>query len=176
MKKELALLSLMAVMLVSCGNTSSSSNSQSSSTPQPASSSATSSQSSDTSSESVQSSKSEENEMNIKLEVNGSILYATLEDNTSAEAFYQLLPVTIEMHDYANFEKVGPLGTSIVRNDEYITTEPGDIILYQGNQITVYYDTNSWNFTRLGKIENATKDGLLSVLGEGDVTITFSAN
>ncbi len=64
------------------------------------------------------------------------------------------------MHDYGNFEKVGPLGTDLPRNDEQITTEPGDLILYQGNSFVIYYDTNSWNFTRIGKINNATQAGI----------------
>lgn len=80
------------------------------------------------------------------------------------------------MSDYANFEKVGPLGFSLPRNDKSITTTPGDIILYQGNQITIYYDTNSWNFTKLGKIENVTQEELKEILGNGDVTVTFSLN
>ena len=80
------------------------------------------------------------------------------------------------MSDYANFEKVGPLGFSLPRNDKSITTTPGDIILYQGNQITIYYDTNTWNFTKLGKIENLTQKELKEILGNGDVTVTFSLN
>ena len=84
--------------------------------------------------------------------------------------------VTVNMHDYGNFEKVGDLGFDLPTNDTQITTQPGDIILYQGNSITVYYDTNSWNFTRLGKIENVSGEQLLSAFGEGDVTITFSLN
>ena len=80
------------------------------------------------------------------------------------------------MSDYANFEKVGPLGFSLPRNDKSITTTPGDIILYQGNQITIYYDTNTWNFTKLGKIEDVTQKELKEILGNGDVTVTFSLN
>ncbi len=97
--------------------------------------------------------------------------------NSSADAFRELLSsgdVTIKMSDYGNFEKVGSLGTTLPRNDENITTEPGDIILYQGNSVTVYYDENTWNFTRLGKINNVTKELLLETLGEDDVEITFS--
>lgn len=103
-------------------------------------------------------------------------LTATLADNSSARTFYELLekgPVTIKMHDYGNFEKVGSLGTSLPRNDEQITTTAGDIILYQGNQITIYYDTNSWSFTRLGKIDGVTKTELKRILGKGDVTAVF---
>ncbi len=104
-------------------------------------------------------------------------LTATLADNSSAMAFYELLqkgPVTIKMHDYGSFEKVGPLGTTLPRNDTQITTTAGDIILYQGTQITIYYDTNSWNFTRLGKVDGVTQAELKKILGKGDVTAVFS--
>ena len=84
------------------------------------------------------------------------------EENSSAEAFVALLQegdLTVAMHDYGGFEKVGPLGTDLPTNDESITTEPGDVILYQGNQITIYYDTNTWRFTRLGRIKLPKSDG-----------------
>ena len=103
-------------------------------------------------------------------------LTATLVDNSSAVAFYELLkkgPLTVDMHDYGSFEKVGPLGTTLPRNDTQITTTAGDIILYQGNQITIYYDTNSWNFTRLGKVDGVTQAELKKILGKGDVTAVF---
>ena len=103
-------------------------------------------------------------------------LTATLADNSSATAFYQLLkkgPLTVDMHDYGSFEKVGSLGTTLPRNDTQITTEAGDIILYQGNQITIYYDTNSWNFTSLGKVDGVTQAELKKILGKGDVTAVF---
>ncbi len=113
----------------------------------------------------------------VYITANGVTFAATLMENSSAEAFVELLKagdVTIEMSDYGNFEKVGPLGTTIVRNDEQITTEPGDVILYQGNSITIYYDTNTWSFTRLAKIEGVTGEELKAVLGDGDVTVVFS--
>ena len=103
-------------------------------------------------------------------------LTATLVDNSSATAFYQLLkkgPLTVDMHDYGSFEKVGSLGTSLPRNDTQITTAAGDIILYQGNQITIYYDTNSWNFTRLGKVDGVTQAELKKILVKGNVTAVF---
>ena len=103
-------------------------------------------------------------------------LTATLADNSSATAFYQLLkkgPLTVDMHDYGSFEKVGSLGTTLPRNDTQIKTTAGDIILYQGNQITIYYDTNSWNFTRLGKVDGVTQAELKKILGKGDVTAVF---
>lgn len=111
----------------------------------------------------------------LKITVGDEELLATLEDNSSAREFKELLaqgPVTIEMEDYGGFEKVGPLGTTLTRNDQQITTEPGDVILYQGNQITVYYGTNTWNFTRLAKIDDPAD--LQAKLGEGRVQVTFS--
>ncbi|MCC8159917.1 MAG: hypothetical protein LIO53_01115 [Oscillospiraceae bacterium] len=113
----------------------------------------------------------------VYITANNVTFTATLADNSSAAAFVELLKdgdITIEMSDYGNFEKVGSLGTTLPRNDEQITTEAGDLILYQGNSITIYYDTNSWNFTRLGKIENVTGEELKAALGSGDVTVTFS--
>ena len=104
-------------------------------------------------------------------------LTATLAGNSSATAFYELLkkaPLTVDMHDYGSFEKVGSLGTTLPRNDTQITTTAGDIILYQGNQITIYYDTNSWNFTRLGKVDEVTQAELKKILGKGDVTAVFN--
>ena len=111
----------------------------------------------------------------IKSDSGNRTLTATLENNSSAVAFYELLKkgaVTISMSDYGNFEKVGSLGTTLPRNDKQITTSAGDIILYQGNQITIYYDKNSWNFTRLGKVEDVSQ--LKKILGKGDVTAVFS--
>ena len=119
--------------------------------------------------------------MKIQIEITSEsgnhTLTATLTDNSSAVAFYELLqkgPVTISMHDYGSFEKVGSLGKTLPRNDTQITTSAGDIILYQGNQITIYYDKNSWNFTRLGRVDGKTQAELKQILGKGDVTAVFS--
>lgn len=112
----------------------------------------------------------------LVIEVGEKIFYANLEDNSSAKALIEKLnsgPITVDMHDYGSFEKVGSLPWELPRNDENITTVPGDIILYQGNQITIYYDKNSWSFTRLAKIENTTKEELLAALGDGNVSVKF---
>lgn len=112
----------------------------------------------------------------LVMEVNGKIYYPELMDNTSAEAFFKKLEegkLAVDLHEYGNFEKVGSLPWELPRNDEKITTVPGDIILYQGSQITIYYDENTWDFTRLAKINYVTKEELLDVLGEGDVTVSF---
>ena len=112
------------------------------------------------------------------IHVHEAVLAVKAENNSSSEALLQLLKagdITISMHDYGNFEKVGPLGTSIPRNDKDITTTPGDVILYQGNQVTVYYDENRWDFTKLGHID-IDQDELKSILGSGDVTVVLSVN
>jgi len=113
--------------------------------------------------------------MNIQV---GTVTFtAELADNSSAEALAEKLvegPITIQMNDYASFEKVGPFGFDLHTNNEQITTEPGDLILYQGNRFVLYYGTNSWNFTRLGKIQNTTAEELKEVLGGGDVTIILT--
>ena len=99
------------------------------------------------------------------------------ESNSSARAFVELLQsgsLTVDMHDYGGFEKVGPLGTTLPTNDERITTEPGDVILYQGNQITIYYDTNTWSFTRLGTVQGMAPEEIRDALGNGDPTVVFS--
>ena len=118
-----------------------------------------------------------EEETMIYADTGRAVLEIEPADNSSAEAFIEVLEagdVTVSMHDYGSFEKVGSLGFNIPTNDESITTEPGDVILYQGDQITIYYDTNTWDFTRLGKVKNLSQKELKEALGEGDVTVVFS--
>ena len=109
----------------------------------------------------------------IYLKVWDKIFDITLVDNSSTKALLEKLKewdIIVNAHDYWNFEKVWDLGFTLPRNDEQITTELWDLILYQWNQITVYYDTNSWNFTRLWKVHNISK----SDLWDWDVTLIFS--
>ncbi|MCM1067128.1 MAG: cyclophilin-like fold protein [Muribaculaceae bacterium] len=112
------------------------------------------------------------------ISVNGKTLTATFAENSSAAAFRDLIaeaPLTVEMSDYGDFEKVGSLGCSLPTGDTRITTRPGDVILYQGRNITIYYDVNTWSFTRLGAVDGKpTREAMLSVLGHGDAVVTFS--
>ncbi len=115
----------------------------------------------------------------MKINVNGQIMTATLEKNSSAEALVKLLesgPVTIDMSDYADFEKVGELPQELPRNDEQLDTDYGDLILYLGKQFVIYYDKNSWNFTKLGHIDDVTQEELKNILGDGNVTVELSLN
>ena len=96
-------------------------------------------------------------------------------DNDSVSALKKLAKdgLTIEMHMYGGFEQVGSLGVSITSADTRITTTPGDIVLYSSNQIVIFYDSNTWAYTKLGHI-NLSKSELTDLLGDGDVTITIT--
>ena len=100
------------------------------------------------------------------------------EDNESVSALWELAkqaPLTVQMSPYGGFEQVGPIGRSLPRNDVQTTTEPGDIVLYSGNQIVVFYGSNSWAYTRLGKIQGMDQAALTKLLGNGAVTLALSA-
>lgn len=117
----------------------------------------------------------ENSEMKMIVWVSGSSFYATLESNEAVYALVEMMkqaPVTIQMSDYAGFEKVGSLGTDLPTSNSQTTTQAGDIVLYQGNQIVIFYGSNSWSYTRLGSIDDLT--GWEEALGSGDVTVTFS--
>lgn len=109
--------------------------------------------------------------------IDDNILEINLEDNSSAEAFLKHLKendIVVDMSDYGGFEKVGDLGFNLPRNDTDINATSGDVILYQGNSITIYYGNNSWNFTKLGKIENVSQYELKNILGDYDIKVRFS--
>ena len=115
----------------------------------------------------------------LYLTIGGITKTATLVSNSSTEALVaqlQLGNITYEAHDYGNFEKVGPLGYTFPENNEQINTVPGDLILYQGSNLCIYYDTNSWNFTRIGKLDNMTQAEIKTWVnaGGGNVSVTLS--
>ena len=98
------------------------------------------------------------------------------EENASVEALKKLCqdgPLTIQMSMYGGFEQVGSIGQSLPRNDSQTTTQAGDIVLYSGNQIVVFYGSNSWAYTRLGHITDKSAQEMADLLGNGDVTITI---
>lgn len=100
---------------------------------------------------------------------------ATLEENKAANELIEMMkegPVVLSLNDYSGFEKVGALGKSLTRSDKQTTTESGDIVLYNGNNIVLFYGGNSWSYTRLGKIDDLTD--WEKALGSGSVTVTLS--
>lgn len=118
--------------------------------------------------------ETEKNMRKIKITVNEETFSATLNDNEAARAFAEMLPLTLDMSDYSGFEKVGSLGTSLPTSNQQTTTQSGDIVLYNGNQIVIFYGSNSWSYTRLGKIDDLS--GWEEALGSGDVTVIFSSD
>ena len=122
-----------------------------------------------------QSTPEEENNMKMTVTVNGTEFTATLADTDAAAALAEWMrdePVTVQMSDYAGFEKVGPLGDSLPADDRQTTTTAGDIVLYQGDQVVIFYGSNSWSYTSLGRVDDLT--GWAEALGSGDVTAVFS--
>lgn len=116
----------------------------------------------------------ETEEMNILMKIGDEAVAVEWEDNESVSALTGLLreqPLSIRMSMYGDFEQVGSLGTSLPRKDEQTTTQAGDIVLYSGNQIVVFYGSNSWAYTRLGKITDKSAEELEELMGSGDVTI-----
>lgn len=116
-------------------------------------------------------------EMKMKVQVGENVYTATLVENSSVDALRELMadgPLTLNMSDYANMEKTADLGVTLPQNNEQMNTQAGDIILYQGRTLTIYYDTNSWSLTPIGKIDDVDAQELREVLGAGDVAVTLS--
>lgn len=116
-------------------------------------------------------------EMKMKIQVGDTTFTATLADNSSVDALKELMadgPLTLNMSDYAGMEKGVDLGVSLPQNNEQMNTQAGDIILYQGRTFVIYYDTNSWSLTPIGKIDNVNAKELRETLGTGDVTVILS--
>lgn len=113
----------------------------------------------------------------LNIGVNGAVLNVKMCENSSAEGVKELLrkePVTLEMKDYAHMEKFGDLGVQLPRNDNYITTSAGDVILSEGNLLVIYYAPNTWNFTKIGEVQGVSEAELKKILGKGNVTATLT--
>jgi flavodoxin len=113
-----------------------------------------------------------EGKMEMEMLIGDKKVPAVWEENTSVAELEKLLPLTISMSMYGGFEQVGPIGQSITSNDSQTTTSPGDIVLYSGNQIVVFYGSNSWAYTKLGHID-LSREEMRDLLANGDVTITI---
>ena len=124
-----------------------------------------------------ESTQQEETGMKMKVQVGDTVFTATLAENSSVDALKELMAdgsLTLNMSDYANMEKGADLGVTLPQNNEQMNTQTGDIILYQGRTFVIYYDTNSWSLTPIGKIDNVDAEELREALGTGDVTVTLS--
>ena len=115
----------------------------------------------------------------IKIIVSGKTLSVKIEDNEATKALVAALSeasITYEANDYGGFEKVGLLGRTLPTSDTQITTQAGDVSLDSGNQIVLFYGSNTWSYTRLGKMQYESLDELKSFLkaGEGNISVTLS--
>ena len=118
----------------------------------------------------------EESSVQISVTVNDTEFKATLAGNAASIALAELSrerPLVIELIDYGGFEKVGRLGADLPAEDRRITTAPGDIVLYQGNQIVMFYGSNTWSYTPLARIDDLS--GWERALGGGDATVAISS-
>lgn len=115
----------------------------------------------------------------IRLVVDETSMTATLADNEAARELLSMLengPVSINMSDYGGFEKVGPLPRYLPASDTQITTRPGDIMLYQGRNLVIFYGSNTWAYTPIGSIDGATAENVRQFLGSGDISLTICAD
>lgn len=125
----------------------------------------------------VESSSASETSASLRMSVGDTQFTVALADTEAARTLVEKLqtePVTVSLHAYGGFEQVGPLPWSLPTTDEQITTLPGDVMLYQGNQITIFTGSNSWAYTPLGSIEGATPEALFEAFGGETAEITLS--
>ncbi len=115
----------------------------------------------------------------IEIQIGDQTMIADLEENAATEELIALLEedeIVMDASNYGGFEKVCSLGQSISREDEQIVTEPGDIMLYNGNQIVIFYDSNSWSYTRVGRIDASQEELEAFLSGEEEEVIIRLVN
>lgn len=113
--------------------------------------------------------------MKMSVEIGSKSFTATLEDNVATRELVKMMEkgsISIDMDDYSGFEKVGSLGKSLPTDNQQITTQAGDLVLYSGNQIVMFYGSNSWDYTKIGRIDDLS--GWEDALGTDSVTAVFS--
>lgn len=113
----------------------------------------------------------------VYITANGRSETITLVNNDATRRLLEILangPMSVSLNDYGGFEKVGSLPVSLPTSDSRITTEPGDVILYQGRNLVVFYGSNTWSYTRLGKINSLSANEIRAFLGNGEIEITLS--
>lgn len=130
----------------------------------------------------TQAQTSNDNTMTEKLyiTIDGRTEPVTLIDNSATQALVSKLqhsPITVTLNSSGNFEIWGDLGFSLPTNNEQINAQPGDVILYNGSNICIFYGSNSWSYTRLGKIDNLSSASELKTFlkaGENNISVTLS--
>ena len=120
----------------------------------------------------------EEEIIEMKMTINGTAVDVSWENNASVKALAKMAgngPVTIETDPYGGFEQVGSIGATLPSSDTNIKTKAGDIMLYTSSQMVIFYGSNSWAYTRLGRITDKSDSELRELLGGDGVTVTITA-
>ena len=120
--------------------------------------------------------ETKEAQSQMKMKIGDTPVQVEWEDNESVEALKKLAQsgLTIRMSMYGGFEQVGSIGQRLPSHDVQTETSSGDIVLYSGSQLVVFYGSNSWAYTRLGHITDKTPEEMRALLGRSDVIITIS--
>lgn len=117
-----------------------------------------------------------EEEKQMTMQIGDTPVAVQWEENAAVDALRELVrdaPLTIQMSMYGGFEQIGSIGTNLPRNDVRVTTAAGDVVLYAGNQMVVFYGSNTWAYTRLGRVTDQTAAEMAELLSNGDVQITI---
>ena len=123
--------------------------------------------------------KAENMEQKMYITIDGQTQSVTLVDNSATRALVEKLqqaPISVTLNSSGGFEIWGALGFSLPTSNQQMTAQPGDVILYSGSNICLFYGSNSWSYTRLGKIDGLTESELRSFLkaGESNISVTLS--
>ncbi len=123
--------------------------------------------------------KAENMEQKMYITIDGQTQSVTLVDNSATRALVEKLqqaPISVTLNSSGGFEIWGALGFSLPTSNQQMTAQPGDVILYSGSNICLFYGSNSWSYTRLGKIDGMSESELRSFLkaGESNISVTLS--
>lgn len=118
-------------------------------------------------------------EQGLTLSVDGTTLEVSWEDNETVRELMDCAAegsITVNTSLYGGFEQVGSLPRQFSRNDVQMTTAPGDIVLYSGDQLVLFFGSNSWSYTKLGHIDSLTTEELTGLLGGSSAEVEISLN
>lgn len=118
----------------------------------------------------------EEEAVTMKLYINDTEVPVVWENNAAVEALAAEAgkgDIVVKMSMYGGNEQFGPLGKSYPASNHQVTTSNGDIVLFNNDQIVVFYGSNTWSYTRLGKMA-LPEDEVTELLSNGDITLRLT--
>lgn len=179
MKKKIFifLIALCCILFSACNSERSETETTAVTATQPITNTITEAQKQETQTQSIEQTATTEETAALQMTIDDTPVSVDWQDNESVQALKEFCsnqPLMIQMSRYGGFEQVGSIGTDLPQNDVSTTTSSGDIVLYSGNQMVVFYGSNTWAYTRLGHITDKTQAELTELLSNGNVTITLS--